>query len=85
MLIGYSPIRGSARTTLQDGTVVEIQAATNTKELSSGKAAVVGVYFDFDHITASLGVGYGTWFIPGLLLPVGHHIPIAELDFHVRF
>ncbi len=36
------------------------------------------------HSPLVAGGGWGTWFLPGVFLPVGHNTWIAELNFYFR-
>lgn len=85
MLMGHSPLLAEADATFSETMNVNIQARANTAELSSGAAAVFGAHLEWSRFALTIGMGYGTWFLPGIYLPIGQHAPIGELNFYVRF
>lgn len=84
-LLWHMPLRGNAVTELNNGTRVEVEAQATGSELREGLSATLGAHLTVGRVIVSAGVGYGTWFLPWLLMPYGDVRPFGELELHVRF
>jgi hypothetical protein len=85
LLLGHSPLVAEANSQVSESVRVTVQARANAAELSSGVAAVGGIHLQWPRYAMSAGAGYGTWFLPGIYLPVGDNTVIGEFDFYFRF
>lgn len=84
-LLGHAPVRASFETRLSDDVDLDIQARANAAELSTGFTGTAGIHLGATRYGLTAGVGYGTWFVPGLYLPVSQNLPFAEFNVYFRF
>ncbi len=85
ILLNHLPVRVEAHTNLSDIARLNLSAKANASELSSGVAGTVGTLFSMKRTNLRMGVGYGTWFLPWIALPVGTNIPFADFELSWRF
>ena len=85
ILVGHSPVVARVDTALGEDLEVVVEARANASELSSGVALVGGVHLEISRLAMVLGGGYGTWFLPGIYLPIGQNAPIGEVNLYFRF
>jgi hypothetical protein len=85
VLLGHSPVVAEADSQLSESVRVNVQARASAAELTSGVAGVGGVHLQWSRWAMSVGAGYGTWFLPGIYLPVGENTAIGEFDLYYRF
>lgn len=85
VLVGHSPVVARVDTEIGEDLEVIVEARANASELSSGVALVGGIHLEVFRFAMVLGGGYGTWFLPGIYLPIGQNAPIGEVNMYFRF
>ncbi len=84
-LLAHSPVLADAQSSLSETARIRVQARANSAELRSGYAVMSGVHWQWRRFSVLAGVGYGTWILPWIDLPVGKNSISGELDLSYRF
>ncbi len=84
-LIGHAPVRASFDSELSEDLDLNVEARANAAELSSGFTGSAGIHLGEHRWGLTAGAGWGTWFVPGLRLPVSRSLPFAEFNVYWRF
>lgn len=85
LVLEHAPVLVHARAPLSESARIEIQARANSAELSSVGSGMVGVALHWRRMNIRLGVGYGHWIVPWVLLPVGTNLITGDVDLYWRF
>lgn len=84
-LLGNAMVRASFSGSLSDYVEVDGDARANTAELSSGFTGSAGLHLGHTRYGLKAGAGYGTWFMPGIYIPIGRNLPFLEFNLYFRF
>jgi hypothetical protein len=80
--------QGTARVTgsyTEGSTSVDADLGARPRSYPFMACAVPGVAFSWKHINLNAGVGYGTWWLPIVELPLTSAQIVPELSFYIRF
>jgi hypothetical protein len=69
----------------QGTTTVDADLGARPREQEFVACAIPGVALSWEHVNVHLGLGYGTWWLPIVELPLTTPQIIPELNFYVRF
>lgn len=84
-LVGHVPVVARAKASFDERTHVAVRAQARNADRSSGLAAAVGAHVALAKLTFNVGVGYGTWFIPWLLTPIGKARGFVEANLYFHY
>ncbi|HMI87432.1 MAG TPA: hypothetical protein VK550_25260 [Polyangiaceae bacterium] len=80
--------QGNAHVTAQfseGSTTVDADLGARPRQREFVACAIPGVAFSWEHVNLHLGLGYGTWWLPIVELPLTTPQIIPDLSFYVRF
>jgi hypothetical protein len=80
--------QGSAHVTArfsEGPTTVEADLGARPRQQAFMGCVIPGAAFSWEHINLHLGLGYGTWWLPILELPLTRPQIIPDFNFYVRF
>jgi len=69
----------------QGSTTVDADLGARPRSQEFVACAIPGVAFSWEHVNLHLGLGYGTWWLPIVELPLTTPQIIPDLSFYVRF
>jgi hypothetical protein len=85
VLVDRAPARASGDGQLSEHARFRVRARAEAAEDASGVSLMVGGLATYDALNLRWGIGYGTWFLPWIDLPVGQDTVTADLDVYWRF
>ena len=80
--------QGSAHVTAhfsERSTTIDADLGARPRSQEFVACAIPGVAFSWEHVNLHLGLGYGTWWLPVVELPLTTPQIIPDLSFYVRF
>jgi hypothetical protein len=80
--------QGRARITAhfsEGSTTVDADLGARPRSQEFVACAIPGVAFSWEHVNLHLGLGYGTWWLPIVELPLTTPQIVPDLSFYVRF
>ena len=85
LLLNHVPVTAEMDASISPSVDVKVQARANAGELSSRMSIAAGIHREWNRVVLLAGIGYGSWFMPAVQLPMGHNVLFGEANFYVQF